>query len=95
MGKSFCLLILLLGIIMITIGYTRKMILIDKSNKIEYRLVPEKYYDQQFKDQYLTSLDIFKDEKINFDISKRYGENYEINNDIFGQSLSNFILNDR
>ena len=95
MGKSFCLLILLLGIIMITIGYTRKMILIDKINKIEYRLVPENYYDQQFKEQDLTSLDIFKDEKMNSDIYKSYRDKYAIDNDIFGQSLSNFILDDR
>lgn len=94
MGKSFCLLILLLGIILITIGYTRKMILVNENNKIEYRLIPENYYEQQFKDQDLTSLPIFNDEKVNINMYNNKGEKYEIDENIFDSSLSNFIIND-
>lgn len=94
MGKSICLLILLLGIVMMTIGYTKKMIVLDKSNKIEYRLIPDNFYEQQFSNQDLTSLPIFKNEKINNNKYNSSDQDFESSNSIFDYNLSNFIVDD-
>lgn len=92
MGKSICLLILFLGIIMITIGYTRKMVLQNKSNNIDYRKVPSNTYKKQFNIQNLDSSDLVEEK--NPYSNYHPNSEYEINDSIFENNLSNFIRDD-
>ena len=95
MTKSIYLLILLLGIIMMTIGYMKKkIILINKNNKVKCQILPKSLYEQQFNDQQLNSLDIFKgEENDNFII--RDLKDLEPTNCILDYNISNFISNDK
>ena len=46
--KSLSLFVLMLGVIMVTVGYMDKKIKkVEKEKEIEYRFVPKSIYDQQ------------------------------------------------
>ncbi len=48
--KSLSLFVLMLGIIMITVGYMDKKVKkVEKEKEIEYRFVPRSIYDEQIK----------------------------------------------
>lgn len=73
---------------MITIGYTKKMVMVKQNNKIDYRLFPDNVYEEQFINQDLTSLDIFKND------NNKYDTYDDKNESILDYSLSNFITNE-
>lgn len=64
MFKSLALFILLIGIILITIGYS-KTTLKCPPPEIEYRLVPRTFFEEQMSNQNLTQLDMFSDTSFN------------------------------
>ena len=80
--KSLALLILLIGIILITLGYSKTSLKCPPP-KVEYRLVPHTFYDEQMSNQNLMNLDIFRTNSFNGNhyesqLSDR-DENYPIN----------------
>ena len=62
--RSLALFFLLIGVILITIGYSKTSLKCPPP-KVEYRLVPHTFYEQQMSDQQLLNLDIFKGESFN------------------------------
>lgn len=60
MGKSIALLILLIGIIFITIGYSKNTLQCPLP-QVEYRLVPKTFYEEQLSNQSLDNLNMFND----------------------------------
>ncbi len=71
MFRSLALLILLIGIVLITVGYS-KTTLKCPPPQIEYRLVPRTFFEEQMSNQNLTQLDMFSNTSFN-------GNHYDAN----------------
>ena len=55
MFRTIALILLLTGIILVTIGYTKMTFKCPNAGKIEYRYIPRQIYEEQIYDQNLLS----------------------------------------
>ena len=60
MGRSIALLLLLLGIVFITIGYSKQNLKCPLP-EVEYRLIPKTFYEEQLSNQQLQTNDLLSD----------------------------------
>ena len=73
MFRTLALALLLAGIIMITIGYTKMSFKCPNAGKVEYRYIPRQIYEEQIYDNNIMSKfsSMFDDESPN---TKSYGD---------------------